>query len=91
MDGDYDYEAARRRVKSIKGFYIHASMFVLVTAFLTVLNFMTPGPWWVQWVFLGWGVGVAINAIAVYGFAGWLGSDWEERKIRELMARKRPD
>jgi hypothetical protein len=26
--------------------------------------------------------------MAVFGLAGWLGSDWEEKKIKELMDRK---
>ena len=88
MEDDPDYLRARRRVKAIKGFYIHFSIFLLVVAFLFVVNAMTPGPWWVQWVLFGWGVGIAAHAVAVFGLAGWLGSDWEERKIREIMAKK---
>jgi hypothetical protein len=88
MDDDQDYLRARRRVKAIKGFYLHVSIFVPVVALLFVLNAMTPGAWWVQWVFFGWGIGIAAHAIAVFGLAGWLGSDWEEKKIREIMAKK---
>jgi len=39
-------------------------------------------------VFFGWGIGLAAHAIAAFGLAGWLDSDWEERKIREIMAKK---
>jgi len=85
---DPHYLQARRRVKSLKGFYIHLVLFVLVMAFLVILNGMTAGPWWVQWVFLGWGIGIVAHGVAVFGVAGWLGSDWEERKIKELMGRK---
>jgi hypothetical protein len=55
---------------------------------LLVVNVATPGVWWVQWVFLGWGIGVLAHALVVYGLGGWLGPEWEERKIRELMAKK---
>ena len=88
MDDDPEYVSARRTVKSIKGFYLHVSVFVLVVAFLFVLNVMTSGAWWVQWVFLGWGIGVVAHAVAVFGLGGWLDSDWEEKKIREIMAKK---
>ena len=88
MDDDQDYLRARRRVKAIKGFYVHVSIFLLVVAFLFVVNVMTPGLWWVEWVFLGWGIGVLAHAIAVFGLASWLDSDWEEKKVREIMAKK---
>jgi hypothetical protein len=41
MDDDQDYLKARRRVKAIKGFYLHVSIFVLVVAFLFLVNVMT--------------------------------------------------
>jgi two-component system LytT family sensor kinase len=88
MDEDPAYVAARRKVKSIKGFYLHVSIFALVVTFLFLVNLMSGGPWWVQWVILGWGIGIAAHAMAVFGLAGWLGSDWEEKKIKELMDRK---
>lgn len=88
MDTDPDYLQARRRVRSLRGFYIHLVLFVSVIAFLAILNSVTAGPWWVQWVVLGWGIGIVAHAVAVFGVAGWLDSGWEERKIRELMAKK---
>jgi hypothetical protein len=88
MDDDQDYLRAKRRVKAIKGLYIHALIFALVMAFLLAVNVMTASPWWVQWPLIGWGIAVIADAIAVFGLAGWLGADWEEKKISELMARK---
>lgn len=40
------------------GFRIHALSFVVVLPLLAILNFWTGPPWWVQWVVLGWGVGL---------------------------------
>ncbi|MGO9361358.1 MAG: 2TM domain-containing protein [Xanthobacteraceae bacterium] len=87
MDNDQSYLLAKRRVKSIKGFYLHVSIFVVVMAFLVILNALTGGHWWVQWALLGWGIGLVAHAVAVFGIAGWLDADWEERKIKEIMAK----
>ena len=81
------YERARTRVKALKGFYIHATVFVLVNIALFALNVLVGGVWWFYWPLLGWGIGLGVHALAVFGFGGggpW-GRDWEERKIREMM------
>jgi hypothetical protein len=81
------YERARTRVKALKGFYIHATAFVLVNIALFALNVLVGGVWWFYWPLLGWGIGLGVHALAVFGFGGggpW-GRDWEERKIREMM------
>lgn len=78
-------ERARQRVEALKGFYIHLAIFLAVIALLFVINASTGGVWWVQWVVLGWGIGVLAHAFAVYGNAPKFISRWEERKIREYM------
>jgi two-component system LytT family sensor kinase len=72
-------EIARRRIGEIKGFYVHAFVFAAVIALLIAVNALFSNAWWVQWVFLGWGIGVAAHAYAVFGLA-----DWERRKTDEL-------
>jgi 2TM domain len=42
------------------------------------------GIWWVQWPFLGWGLGVALHAWAVYGTTPNFIAKWQLRKIKEL-------
>jgi hypothetical protein len=42
----------------------------------------------VQLPFLGWGIGVAPHALAVFGHASQRVGDREERKIRQLMEQK---
>ena len=75
---------AKRQVDALKGFYIHLTVFVLVIAGLFVINAATGGSWWVQWAFLGWGIGVAAHALGVFGRAPRAVADWEERKVKEL-------
>jgi len=79
------YERAHARVKQIKGFYTHASAYIVVNIMLFVINLLTPGPWWFYWPLLGWGIGLGVHALNVFVLGGRLGRDWEERKTRELM------
>lgn len=79
------YERARARVKELKGFYTHATAFVLVNIGLFIINLLAGGPWWFFWPLIGWGIGLGVHALNVFGFRGALGRDWEERKTRELM------
>src|SRR5215208_300052 len=47
MDQDQQrYERARKRVEAFKGFYIHATVFVLVNIALFIINVLTGGAWW---------------------------------------------
>ena len=52
----------RRKV----GFYSHLWSYLIVNATLLLINNFTPGPWWVQWSVLGWGIGLAFHFKAVY-------------------------
>ena len=78
-------ERARARVKELKGFYTHATAFVLVNIGLFIINLIAGGSWWFFWPLIGWGIGLGVHALNVFGFRGGLGRDWEERKTRELM------
>jgi hypothetical protein len=81
----------RTRVQAVKGFYVHASAYVLVNVALFVINLLVGGGWWFYWPLIGWGIGLGVHALSVFGFGGggpW-GQAWEERKIRELMDQDR--
>ena len=41
-----------------KSFRTHAIVFVAVMALLLIINLWTGGYFWVQWVLLGWGIGL---------------------------------
>jgi hypothetical protein len=72
-------------VQALKGFYIHATVFVLVNSGLFVINLLTPGSWWFYWPLIFWGIGLGIHALNVFVLGGRLGQDWEERKTQEFM------
>jgi len=80
------YQKAKEKVAALKGFYVHISVFVIVNLGLFLINMMaSPGHLWFFWPLMGWGVGLFIHALSVFGFGGGFGADWEERKIREIM------
>jgi fatty acid desaturase len=85
MESDERYRRAKRRVNVLKGFYIHFATYIGVIALLFFIDFLTGGGWWFYWPLLGWGIGIIAHAFTVFGIAGFLGSEWEEKKTRELM------
>lgn len=82
------YEAAKKRVEDLQGFYIHLAMFAIFNAGLFVLNYLTRGEggsWWFWWVLIPWGIGLVAHALVVFIFEGPLGTRWEEHKIEEYL------
>lgn len=82
---DWKYEKARKRVRKVKSFYKHLGTWVICSAFFIILNLITsPDEIWAIFPILGWGVGIALHGIGVFGFPG-LGEGWEERMLyREI-------
>lgn len=76
------YRRAKKHVENLKGFYGSLVAYCVVIPFLAFVNYRTH--WEFQWFWFplfGWGIGLVIQAFKTFGY----GSDWEERKIREIM------
>jgi len=87
---DPAYRHAQRYVRRLRKFYAHAASYVLACGLLTVLNYLaSPGHWWVQWIWFGWGIGLAYEASCLFESRFLFGADWEQRKIREVMESRR--
>jgi hypothetical protein len=88
MDEQVRYEEAKKRVSEIRDFYQHLAMYVVINIALVVVNLLSsPGYFWFVWPLLGWGIGVALHALTVFG--GFWGRAWEERKIKEILGKDR--
>lgn len=86
MEDNIKYLQAKKRVKQIKGFYIHALVYVLVNAVILILKFQKHGSIeFNDWGIGLWGLGLAIHGLSVFLPNFILGKNWEEKKIRELM------
>ena len=80
---------AFNQVRKLKGFYIHLAQYVLVVALLAVINALTtPNRWWVQWVIMGWGVGVFFHWLQISERFGLFGSTWEKEQVEKRLGRK---
>ena len=86
---DERYFAAQKRVKSIKGFYIHFTVYVFVNIVLSIQIYLnTQNDFWRWESFspaLFWGVGILAHGTSVFGSHLLFGKNWEERKIKEFM------
>ena len=85
------YIRAQKRVKAIKGFYIHFFVYLGVNAFILLSRVISGEGWstFTQWDSYGtlffWGIGIAFHAFGVFGMDFVLGKNWEDRKIKEIM------
>jgi len=83
------YFLAQRRVKSIRGFYIHLFVYVIINTFIIVQIYMhNDGDFW-RWENFStaffWGIGMLAHGTSVFGSNLFFGKEWEERKIQEFM------
>jgi len=80
------YRRARRRVREIRAFYIHLTVFVAVNILLHLINFVASATvYWAFWPLVSWGIGLLAHGLATYRWMPFAGKEWEARKIRELM------
>lgn len=85
------YQEALKRVKKIKGFYSHLLVYIVVNIMIIVVNIqnLSPGESYFQYknffTAFFWGIGLVAHGFSVFVPQWFLGSNWEERKIRELM------
>lgn len=78
------YQKAKKRVTELREFYGHLSVYVIVNLGLFLINMMmSPESLWFFWPLMGWGIAIALHALRVFG--GKFDSNWEEKKIAELM------
>lgn len=79
MDDLFEHAMESERDKAINGFYTHFIVFLAVIAGLAVINLVTGDSFWIQWVVLGWGLGIAFHAFLIF-----VKRPKEEEKLREL-------
>ncbi len=101
MESDFineqNYLRAKKRVKAIKDFYVHLTVYVIINIFISCVilygltrsgddytDALSNFGVYSTWIF--WGIGIFFHWLGVFGFKSLgLGKDWEEKKIKELM------
>ena len=79
------YYNAKQKVEGLKGFYGSLISYCVVIPFLIFMNLRYSSNFqWFWFPMFGWGFGLFMKGLRVYGFA----SDWEKRKIQEIINKK---
>ncbi len=77
---------ARMRIEEIKQLYVHAGIYVVVNFVLICINIYNQDEvWWSLWALIGWGIGLLIHSMCIYGPVSNLMMKWEQRKIAQLL------
>lgn len=80
---------ARKRVKDIRSFYISATMYCIIIPSLWTINLVGGGKLWAHWATIGWGIGLTAHGLSVFAGRSFFGSEWEEKKVDEILAREK--
>ena len=85
---EQSYLQAKKRVKEIKGFYVHLGVTVFSSLLIIFINLLLVPKYHFFWFALGGlSISVFIHGIIVFGFPKvGLGSDWERKKMQEMMS-----
>jgi len=86
-NSEYDsYQKASKKVKEIKGFYIHLFTYLVIIPVIVFINLrFSPQYYWFFYPMIGWGFGLLGHGLGVFGTDSLFSKDWEERKIKQFM------
>lgn len=81
------YYQAQKRITAIKGFYAHLLVYCIVISGIISINLLfSPNFHWFWFSTLGWGMGLFLHWVCVFGFKLMgFGQAWENRKIKKYM------
>ena len=80
------YLLAVERVEKLKKFYSSLASFVVVMPFLIFINLSyIPYFQWFWFPLFGWSIGLVSQLLEANNYNIFLGKNWEEKKIKELM------
>lgn len=86
------WRRARRRVRALRGWYLHALIYASVIGGMWLIYLFGPvahlnrhGLPWPSTPMLGWGLGLALHGLIVWSRASDFGRQWENRKIEQFL------
>lgn len=85
-----NYLRAKRKIESIKRFYNHLTVYIIVNIMLFIINLLfTPGTWWFIFPLIFWGVGVLTHFLEVFIFDNkFFTKKWEKKKFNYFMEKE---
>ncbi len=94
------YKRAKKRVKDVKDFYIHLTVYIVINLLLIIINLgiFQSGftdikiPKWPMFSTpFFWGIGLLFHGLHVFKDQFKFFRDWENRKIKEYMDKEDED
>jgi two-component system LytT family sensor kinase len=83
------YVRAVKRVEKLKEFYQNLASYCIVIPFLIFINLrFSSGFYWFWFPMFGWGIGLTFHFLEVNNYNVFLGKNWEEKKIEQLMKKQ---
>ncbi|TAG03652.1 MAG: hypothetical protein EAZ30_08485 [Betaproteobacteria bacterium] len=89
--------AIRRRVQRLGDFYRHLCIYILIVGLMCVFaawpllsgaGYKHKWQWmWVLFPAGGWGIGLFFHGLSVLPRVSFFSNDWEDRKVKEILAR----
>jgi hypothetical protein len=79
-------EWARKQAKEQRDFYAHLAIYAGFSLFFLIIDLLSGSSWWFFWPMLGWGIGVVVHGISVFG-ENRFGPSWEDRKTQQILER----
>jgi O-antigen ligase len=79
---------AWRRVRSLRFFYTHLTVFLGGNIVLLLIDMSTSGETWFYIPLLGWLLLIGLHAAQAYEMLPWFSDDWEQQKVEELIEEK---
>ncbi|PHS08121.1 MAG: histidine kinase [Kordia sp.] len=85
------YNRAKKKVDKIKGFYTHAVVYVVVNIILLLMIYSgcdNDAEFWNFGSFftaIGWGIGLLVHGVSVFGKDMLFGANWEEQKMQQFL------
>ena len=74
------------KVEKLKEFYQNLASYCIVIPFLIFINLrFSSGFHWFWFPIFGWGIGLTFHFLEVNNYNIFLGKNWEDRKIKEMM------
>jgi len=79
---------AEQWVERKLGFYRHLAVYIVVNIGILAFNMATsPYFLWFLVPLCGWGIGVVVHAVSVFGFSGQRVERWRQREIEKELDR----
>ncbi|WP_163408311.1 2TM domain-containing protein [Flavobacterium ajazii] len=83
------YYEAQKKVKQIREFYEHLTVYLLCNPIVIIVNLMTsPGYLYFWYSLLGWGVVVVLHGLKVFNCFPFFSKEWEKRKIDKILEKE---